>query len=127
MHPHEANRLQPVHPGGATSPHILLCRVQCGGILQHYYNYKCIVVLLLLSGVRLAMITIIFSSSFFSSPHFSPTAFSFTSLLLLSAALVPHSPPTLSKSLLTQSSHRIIGLPRLPFPSTFWTSALWYK
>ena len=55
------------------------------------------------------------SSVFF--PHFSLTAFSINSLQLLLFAVVLHSPPTLSRSLLTQSSHRILGLPRLFWPS----------
>ena len=47
--------------------------------------------------------------------------FSFKSLqLLLSVAVVLHSPPTLSRPLLTQPSHCILGLPRLFFPSNFW-------
>ena len=48
----------------------------------------------------------------------SLTTSSITSLQLrLSFAVVLYSPPTLSRSLLTQSSHRMLGLPRLPFPS----------
>ena len=35
VHPHKACRLQPIHPGGATSPHTLLCHVQRDSILQH--------------------------------------------------------------------------------------------
>ena len=59
------------------------------------------------------------------SPHFSLTAFSINCLhLLLSFAVALHSPPTLSRSLLTQSFHRILGLTRLPFPSTFYASEL---
>ena len=59
-----------------------------------------------------------------SSPHFSFTTFSINSLqlLLLLAVVLPH-PPTLCRSLLTQSSHLILGLPRLLFPSTFWAFA----
>ena len=69
------------------------------------------------SGVRLAKVTVIFSSSFLSSPHFSLSVLSINSLqLLLSLTFVLHSPPTLSRSLLTQSSHRILGLPRLLSP-----------
>ena len=41
------------------------------------------------------------------------TTFSVNSLQLLYFAVVLHSPPTLSTSLLTQSSHRILGLPCL--------------
>ena len=44
--------------------------------------------------------------------------------LRLPFAVVPHSPPTLSRSLLTQSSHRILCLPQLLFPSAFWASDL---
>ena len=74
---------------------------------------------------EVAMVTVIFSLSFLSSPHFSPTVFSINSLqLLLTFAVVLHSPPNLSLSLLTQSSHHILGLLRLLFPSTFWASAL---
>ena len=68
-------------------------------------------------------ITVIVSSSF-SFPHFSLPAFSITSLQLVSFAVVLHSPPTLSRYLLMQSFHRILGFPRLFFPSTFWASAL---
>jgi len=58
-------------------------------------------------------------------PHFSLTAFSINSLqLLLSFAVVLHSPPTPSRYLFTQSYHHILGLPRLRFPSTSWTSYL---
>ena len=43
-------------------------------------------------------------------PHFPLTAFSIIRLqLLLSLAVVLHSPPTPSRALLTQSSHRILG------------------
>ena len=84
------------------------------------------VVLLLLSlssGMRLTMVTV-FCSSFLSSLNSSHTAFSTKSLyLLLYFAVVLHS-PSLSRSPLTQSSHRIIGLPRILIPSTFWASAL---
>ena len=67
--------------------------------------------------VPVVMVTAILPSSFLSSPHFSLTAFSINSLqLLLSFAVVLQSPPPLSRSLLAQSSHRIICLPRLLFP-----------
>ena len=69
------------------------------------------------SGVRLAMVAVNFSLSFLSSSHFSLPTFSITSLQLLSFAVVLHSPPTLSRSLLTQSSHRIFSLS--PFPPHF--------
>ena len=56
-----------------------------------------------------------FYSSFF--PNFSLAMFSINSLqLILSFAVVLHSPPTLSRSLLAQSSHRILHLPRLLSP-----------
>ena len=75
--------------------------------------------------MRLATVTVILSSPFISSLRFSLTVFSITSLqLLLSFVVVLHSPPTLSRSLLTQSCRRILGPPRLRFPSTFWTSVL---
>ena len=41
----------------------------------------------------------------------------------LSFAVVFHSPPTFSRSLLTQTSHHILVLPCLLFPSTFLASA----
>ena len=64
-------------------------------------------------------------SSFLASSHFSITVFSITSLQLLpSFAFVLHSPPTLSRSLLTQSSHRILGVTRLLFPAIFCASVL---
>ena len=72
-------------------------------------------------GVRLPMVTIIF---FFDSPHLSLTAVSINSLQLLLCFVVFRSPPTLSRSLITQSFHRILGLPHLHFPSTFWASYL---
>ena len=65
--------------------------------------------------VAMHMVTIIFSSSFLSS-LFSPTFSTNILQLLLSFAVVLHSPPTLSTPLLTQSSHRILGLPRLLSP-----------
>ena len=62
---------------------------------------------------------------FVSSPQVYLIAFSINRLkILLFFAVVLHSPSSLSKSLLTQSYHRIIGLPLLLFTSTFWTSAL---
>ena len=98
---------------------------------HRYMTCPCFVVLLLLplsSRVRLVMVTLVLSSSFLSflsSPHLSCIAFSITSLqLLLSFAVVLNSPPTFSRSLLTQSSHRIPGLPRLISPSTLKPSAL---
>ena len=52
----------------------------------------------------------------FSLLTFFLTTFSIYDLqLLLSFAVVPQSPPTLSRSLLTQSAHRILGFPRLFF------------
>ena len=54
--------------------------------------------------------------------HFSLTAFSINNLQLLSLAAVLRSPLTLSRSLLTQSSHHILGLSCLLFPSIFWAS-----
>ena len=57
-------------------------------------------------------------SSFLSSPHVPVTAFSITRLqLLMSFAVVLHSPLTLSRSVLSQSSRRIFSHPRLLFPS----------
>ena len=51
-----------------------------------------------------AMVTVVLSSSVLSFPPFSLTTFSIKSLqLLLCSAVVLHSPPTLSRSLLTQS------------------------
>ena len=58
---------------------------------------------------EVVMVTVVFSSSFLSSPHFSLTVFSINCLqLLLSVAGVLHSLPSLSRSLLTQSSHRVL-------------------
>ena len=72
---------------------------------------------------EVAMVTGVFFSSLLSD--FSLTTFSINSLqLFLSFAVVLHSPPTLSRSLLKQSSHRTLGLPRILFPSTFWASHL---
>ena len=66
------------------------------------YRVVVLILLSLTSGGQLAMVTVIFSSSFLSSRHFSLTKFSINSLqLLLSFAVVLHSPPTLSRSLLT--------------------------
>ena len=78
-------------------------------------------------GVRLAMVTVISSSFSFFSPHFSLTAFSvncFQLLLYFVFAVILSYPLILSRSLLTLSSHRILRLPRLRFPSTFWASPL---
>ena len=72
---------------------------------------------------RLAMVSAIFSSCFLSSPYFSLPAFSINSLQLISFAVVLHSLPTLFRSLLMQSSHHILVLTCLLFPSTFWASA----
>ena len=91
------------------------------------FLYIVVVILLLASlllGVRLAIVTVIF---FFISSFLSLRSLSINSLLLfLSVAVVLHSPPTLSNSryLLTQSSHHILCLLRLLFPSTFWASDL---
>ena len=71
------------------------------------------------SRVRLAINTVIFSSSFLSSPHVSLTAFSPThSIFRCCSPFSSHS----SRYHLTRSSHRIPSLPRLLFPSTFWSS-----
>ena len=43
----------------------------------------------------------------------------------LSFAVVLHSPPTLSRSLFTQSSHHILDLPLLIFASTFFICSFW--
>ena len=60
-----------------------------------------------------ATVVLFFVFSFF---NFNLTTFSVNSLqLLLSCAAVLHSPPTSFASLLTQSSHRSLGFPRLPF------------
>ena len=71
------------------------------------------------------MVTVIFSSSFLSSSHWSLTSISINSLqFLLPFSVVHHSPPTLSRFLLRQSSRHILRLPRLLFTSTFWAFAL---
>ena len=57
----------------------------------------------------MAVATVDFSIVFFT--YFSLTTFSINSLQLLLFAIVLHSPP----NLLTQSSQRILGLPRLIF------------
>ena len=81
------------------------------------HNVVVPLLLCLWSGMRLAMVSVILSSSCLSSLPFSLTAFSINSLqLLLSFAVVLHSSPSLSRSPLTQSFYRIIGLPRLLFP-----------
>ena len=76
-----------------------------------------VVVLLLTSlssGLGLAMVTVVFFFVFFF-PQFCLTTLSINSVHLLRAfAVVLHSPPTLSRSLLTQSSLRILSFPRLP-------------
>ena len=72
-------------------------------------------------GVRLAMVTIIF---FFVFPQFYLTMFSNSSLQLLSFAVVLHSPPRLTRPLLTKSSHCIFSLPCVLFPFTFRASDL---
>ena len=59
---------------------------------------------------EVAMVTVIFSSSFLSSPYLSLTIASINSLQLLSFAAVLHSPPTLSRSLLTQSSAFLVSV-----------------
>ena len=66
--------------------------------------------------MSLATVAVTFSSFFLSSHHFSPTAFCISSLQLLFVAVVLHSPSTLPRSLLTQSSNRIVGLSRVLFP-----------
>ena len=55
-------------------------------------------------------------------PHFSLIMFSVNSLQLLSFAVIPQPCPSLSRYLLTQSSHRILCVPCLLFLSTFWAS-----
>ena len=61
---------------------------------------RVLVFLSLSSGVRLAVVTVICSSSFLSSRYFSLTAFSINGLqLLISFAVVLHSPPTLPRYL----------------------------
>ena len=50
------------------------------------------------------------------SPHLSLTMFSTNSLQILYFAVIRQSHPSLSRYLLTQSSHRILGLRRLLFP-----------
>ena len=53
-------------------------------------------------------------------PHFSLTIlYTISVQLFLSFAVVLHSPPTLSRSLFTHSSLRILGFPRLLLPSAF--------
>ena len=65
------------------------------------------------SGVMVAMVTIVIFPL-----HFSLTTFPINSLQLPYFAVVLHPPPTLSRSLLTQSSHHILGLPHRLYPST---------
>ena len=67
---------------------------------------------------EVAMVTVIFSSSFLSSPHFSLTEFSIARL-----QIPPFFSPSISRSPLSQSSHRILWLPRLLFLSDFCASA----
>ena len=69
------------------------------------------------SGMRLGDYHRIILRIFF--PHFSLTTFS-TNTFQLFLAVVFQYPPTLSKFVLTQSSHIIINLPRLPLPSIFY-------
>ena len=96
--------------------------------MLHFTCYKLhIVVLLLLSlsaRVKMALATVIYSSSSLYSLHCSLIAFSIPNLQLLSLDVLLHSPPTHSRSLLAHSSHRILRLPRPLFPSTFWAPAL---
>ena len=81
----------------------LACLVSCRFL-------KKTVVLLL---TFLSMLVMVFCVFF---PHFSLMMFSVSGLQILSFAVVLHSPPTLSRSLLTQSFHHILSLPRLLFP-----------
>ena len=80
--------------------------------------------LLLLSGrgeVGHCSVTVVLFSCFLSK--YSVTAFSVDSLqFLLYFAVVLRSYTTLSRCLLTQSSPRILGLPRHLFLTTFWVS-----
>ena len=65
-------------------------------------DYRVVVLILLSLASWGRLVTVIFSSSFLSSRHFSLTKFSINSLqLLLSFAVVLHSPPSLSRSPLT--------------------------
>ena len=73
------------------------------------------------------MVTVIFSSSHLPCPYFSLSTFSISSVQFIFVAVVLvvlYSPPILSRSLLTQPFHRIIGLPHLLFPSICWASGL---
>ena len=68
------------------------------------------------------------SSPLLSSPLLSSPLLTFLSMLYHQSpspfVVVLHSPPTLSRSLLTQSSHRILSLPHILFPSTLCASAV---
>ena len=88
----------------------------------YHLNYVVHLLASVSPGVRLAMVTIIF---FFVFPQFYLTMFSNSSLqLLLSFAVVLHSPPRLTRPLLTKSSHCIFSLPCVLFPFTFRASDL---
>ena len=90
-----------------------------------HWSAGSVVVLLLVflsTRVRFAMVTVVFF--FIFSFLTSLTTFSINRLQLLSFAVVLHSPPTLLRSFLTQSSHHILSLPRLLFSSSFWESDL---
>ena len=66
---------------------------------------------------EVATVTVLVFRIFF--PDFALTTFSINGLqLLLFFAFVLHSSPTLSRPLLTRSSHRILGLLRFLSPST---------
>ena len=106
-----------------TIVHVGSCRTEVTEI-ELYWSHPCEVVFRLLSlstGVSLVMVALIFSSYFLSSPYVSLTAFFNTSLELLYFPVVLQSPPTLSRSLLMQFSHRIYGLSRLLLSSTFYS------
>ena len=86
-----------------------------------------LIMLSLVIGVRLAMVTVIFSSSFLRLffPHLSLTAFSITSpqLLLSSCCCSPISCRSFQIFLnVVFPPHSRSASP--PFPSTFWASAL---
>ena len=84
-----------------------------------------VVVIVVVVVVVVVVFVLIFSSSLISSPHFYLTTNSIHSLqLLLHLPVVLHSPPNLSGSLLTQSSHCILGFPGPLFTSTFLAYAL---
>ena len=106
-----------------------------GGAHYSYVVVAAVVVVVLLlslsSGVRLAMVNVLFSSSFLSSSlsshcvlyHQSPTYIFYILYLLY---LLPFSIliPLFPDISYCRHSRHILGLPRLPFPSTFWASAL---